>query len=102
MIHLHNNEGGANEVKEKEVLPAMVSMFVKKNKLLVIDVNGLLVATYHKQKPLLLKPHDVKFNNFYNNILLFLFFSIMVVFFSFFCGKICAFGLFTTVGCFLL
>jgi hypothetical protein len=26
----------------------------------------------------------------------------MVVFFSFFCGKICAFGLFTTVGCFLL
>jgi hypothetical protein len=34
--------------KEEEVLLAMVSTPMKKKKLLVLDVNGLLVATYHK------------------------------------------------------
>jgi hypothetical protein len=62
----------------------MVSVLAKKKKLLVLDVNGLLMAIYHNQKALPPKPHHVKFDNFYNNILLLLFFSIAVVFFPFF------------------
>ncbi len=102
MIHLRNDEGGASKVEEEEVMPTMVSMLVKKKKLLVLDVNGLLVATYHKQEALPPKLHHMKFDNFYNNILLFLFFSIVVVFFSLFCGRTYAFGSFTIVCCFLL
>ncbi len=70
-------------MEEEEVLPAMVLVPAKKKKLLVLDVNGVLVATYHKQEALPLEPHHVKFDNFYNNILFLLFFSITVVFFFF-------------------
>jgi hypothetical protein len=101
MIHLCNDGGGASKVEEEEeVMSTMVSVLVKKTKLLVMDMNGPLVATNHKHDTLPPKPHHVKFDNFYNNILLLLFFSIVVVFFPF-CGRICAFGFFTTVGCFL-
>jgi hypothetical protein len=101
MIHLRNNGGGTSEVEEEEVLPTMVLVHAKEKKLLVLDVNGLLVATYHKQKALPPEFHHVKFDNFYSNILLFLFFSIMV-FFPLFCGRICVFALFTTISYFLL
>jgi hypothetical protein len=80
MIHLCNNGGGASEVEEEEVLSAMVLMLAKKKKLLVLDVKGLLVATYHKHEALPLEPHHVKFDNFYIKILLLLFFSIAVIF----------------------
>jgi len=67
-------------VEEEEVLPAMVSMLAKKKKLLVLDVKGLLVVTYHKHEALPLEHHHVKFDNFYIKILLLLFFSIAVIF----------------------
>ncbi len=81
---MHNDGGGASDVdEEEEVLPAMVSAPAKKKKLLVLDVNGLLVATYHKQEALPAEPHHVKLGNFYGNFLLLLFFSIAVVGFFF-------------------
>jgi hypothetical protein len=101
MIHLHNDRGRASEVEEEEVMPTMVLMLVKKQKLLVLNVNGLLVVTYHKHEALPLELHHVK-DNFYNNILLLLLFSITVVFFPLFYGRNYVFGLFTIVGCFLL
>jgi hypothetical protein len=48
IIHLCNDERGTSEVEEEEVVPAMVSMHVKKKKLLILDINGTWVATYHK------------------------------------------------------
>jgi hypothetical protein len=79
-----NDGGGASDVdEEEEVMPAMVSAPAKKKKLLVLDVNGLLVATYHKQEALPPEPHHVKLGNFYGNVLLLLFFSIAVVGFLF-------------------
>ncbi len=100
---MRNDGGGASDVDEEEVMLAMVSAPAKKKKLLVLDVNGLLVATYHKQEALPPEPHQVKLGNFYGNVLLLLFFSIAVVgFFSLLCGRICAFGLFTAAGCSLL
>lgn len=80
---MRNDGGGASDVDEEdEVMPAMVSAPAKK-KLLVLDVNGLLVATYHKQEALPPEPHHVKLGNFYGNVLLLLFFSIAVVGFFF-------------------
>jgi hypothetical protein len=74
-------------------------MLAKKKKLLVLDVKGLLMATYHKHEALPLEPHHVKFDNFYIKILLLLFFFHRGCFFG---GRICAFGLFTVTSCFLL
>ncbi len=99
---MRNDGGGASDVDEEdEVMPAMVSAPAKK-KLLVLDVNGLLVATYHKQEALPPEPHHVKLGNFYGNVLLLLFFSIAVVgfFFPFVWKDLC--GLFTAAGCSLL
>lgn len=41
------------------------STTVRKKKLLVLDVNGLLVATYHTKDQLPLEPYHVKLGNFY-------------------------------------
>ncbi len=76
-------------MEEEEVLPTMVSVLVKKKKLLVMDINRLLVVFYHKQEALPLEHHYVKFNKFYINILLFLFFCIVVVFFPFLWKDLC-------------
>ncbi len=83
IIHLCNDGGRTNKVEEEGVLPTMVLVFTKNFFLLILDMNGILVAIYHKHEALPLEAHHMKFDNFYSNILLFLFFSIMVFFFSF-------------------
>jgi hypothetical protein len=45
---------------KEEVLLAMVSTLAKNKKLLIMDVNGLLVATYHKQEVLPPELRNVK------------------------------------------
>jgi 50S ribosomal subunit-associated GTPase HflX len=49
---LHNDGGRTSKVEEEEMLPAMVSMLAKKTNLLVVDMNGLMLAIFHKQKAL--------------------------------------------------
>jgi hypothetical protein len=64
--------GGDSEGKElgEQQLVAVtaavvVPIVVSQKKLLVLDVNGLLVATYYKQETLPPEPYHVKLGNFY-------------------------------------
>jgi len=89
------DDGGDREGKElgeQQVVAAtaavVVPIVVSQKKLLVLDVNGLLVATYYKQEPLPPEPYHVKLGNFYGDT------SMLHFFFSFFpsplffCGRI--------------
>ncbi len=77
--------GGDREGKEfgeqqlvAATAPVVVPIVVSQKKLLVLDVNGLLVATYYKQETLPPEPYHVKLGNFYGDT------SMLHVFFSFF------------------
>jgi hypothetical protein len=79
------DDGGDREGKElgeQQLVVAtaavVVPIVVSQKKLLVLDVNGLLVATYYKQETLPPEPYHVKLGNFYGDT------SILHVFFSFF------------------
>jgi hypothetical protein len=78
------DDGGDREGKElgeQQLVAAtaavVVPIVVSQKKLLVLDVNGLLVATYYKQETLPPEPYHVKLGNFYGDT------SMLHVFFSF-------------------
>jgi hypothetical protein len=79
-------EGGGDregkELGEQQLVVAtaavVVPIVVSQKKLLVLDVNGLLVATYYKQETLPPEPYHVKLGNFYGDT------SMLHVFFSLF------------------
>ncbi len=79
------DDGGDREGKElgeQQLVAAtaavVVPIVVSQKKLLVLDVNGILVATYYKQETLPPEPYHVKLGNFYGDT------SMLHVFFSFF------------------
>jgi hypothetical protein len=87
--------GGDSEGKElgEQQLVAVtaavvVPIVVSQKKLLVLDVNGLLVATYYKQETLPPEPYHVKLGNFYGDTsMLHVFFSFFLSLFFFFAGE---------------
>jgi hypothetical protein len=79
-------EGGGGDREGKELgeqqlvvatAAVVVPIVVSQKKLLVLDVNGFLVATYYKQETLPPEPYHVKLGNFYGDI------SMLHAFFSF-------------------
>jgi hypothetical protein len=88
--------GGDREGKELGELQLVVAtaavvvpIVVSQKKLLVLDVNGLLVATYYKQETLPPEPYHVKLGNFYGDTsMLHAFFSFLSFSFLFFLRRI--------------
>jgi hypothetical protein len=68
-------------MEEEEVLPRHCIGACKEEKIIGFGCEWTIGGYLPQIRGLLPESHYVKFNNFYNNILLFLFFSIAVVFF---------------------